>query len=143
MFFLIFLKLCHLLEIFLGVFHRGELDVNPIHVLLLGLAIKNQCLVINVHDRLGNGPHHHLQTCHFQGRRILDVPDDVLGSRGSALLGFGHANGINHIARLVIRRPGLGSRQGQHASHFKKVLGTSERLWALFFGTLLAKTRYL
>lgn len=140
-FFLIFLKLCHRLEIFLGVFHGGELDVNPIHVLLLGLAIKNQCLVINVHNRLGNGPHHHLQTCHFQGRGILDVPDDALGSRLGALLGFGHANGINRIAGLVLGVPGLGGGQGHHAGHPFCVFENFGSFESVFFGTFACENR--
>ena len=135
-----FSKLCHLLEVLLGLLHRGELDVNPIHVLLLALILKNQCLVINVHNRLGNGPHHHLKGRHFQGGGVLDHPDDVLGSRGSALPGLGHANGINHIARLVVGVPSLGGGQ-RHAGHPFCVFENFEKALLLFFGTLPCENR--
>ena len=132
-----FSELFHLLEVLLGFFHRGELDINPIETLVLSLVFCRADLsgiVVNVHDRLGNGPDHHLEGRHFQGRGMLDVPDDALGVRGSALPGLGHANGIHRIAGLVLGVPGLGGGQGEHAGHpfcFWKLEGCE-----MFFGTL-------
>ena len=108
-----FLELFHLLKVLLGIFHRCELAGHAIETLVLGLSLCRADLagvVVNVHDRLGHGPDHHLQTCHFQGRGILDVPDDALGGGLGALLALGHANGINRIAGLVLGVPGLWSR---------------------------------
>ena len=145
-FFRDFSKFKHLLKVLLGLLHRGELDVNPIHVLLLSLILKNQCLVINVHNRLGHGPNHQLQSRHFQGRGILDVPDDALGGGHGALPRLGHANRVNRIARLVLGVPGLGGGQGHNTGRhngfgsFGKAL---RRLCFVFLVTLPIFLGYL